>query len=260
MLSPDVIRLEGAPNFRDFGAYTTADGRPLRRGLLFRSGTLSALTKADFAQLSAMGLALVCDLRSQTEVNQHPTPWPSGWRPQVMHLDVSADLRSGDPGIRHVLRNDPTARGAEAMMLRTYRQIPRAVQGHLRALLCALASEHALPVILHCTAGKDRTGVLVALIQRALGVAWDDVLADYLLTRHHVTTRLHADVASTLAITLGVPAPHDVVTTVTDVRESYLQAAFAAIDETHGSLDNYWTHVGLDVALLTQLRQRLLVG
>ncbi|UCV23627.1 tyrosine-protein phosphatase [Ferribacterium limneticum] len=257
MVNADIC-LEGAPNFRDFGGYQSADGRYLKRGKLFRSDTFSLLTASDFEQLASLGLRLVCDLRSLIEVNHRPTRWPEVWRPEVLHMDITADLRSGDRSVIDVLRDDPTERGAEAMMLETYRMIPEVAGLHLRELFCRLADGDALPLVIHCTAGKDRTGVFVALIQQALGVSRKDVFANYLLTHRYRDEKFEASVADAITLALGSKPLPEVVKAVADVRESYLDAALRTIDKDFGSLDNYLASKGIDSGMLNRVRGHLL--
>lgn len=256
-----AIRLEGALNFRDFGGYKTLDGSVVCRGKLFRSDSLSALTARDFERLAALDLRLVCDLRSLLELEHKPTQWPEGFRPEILHMDISADLRSGDGKIIDILRRDQTERGAVAMMLQSYRMIPRAAQRHLRDLFLRLASDNVLPLMIHCSAGKDRTGVLAALIQLVLEVSQEDVFADYLLTeRYRDGETFEATVAEVIALSLGTTPPREVVKAVADVRESYLEAALLTIDEDYGSLENYLATAGIDPVLLAKVRERLLDG
>lgn len=254
-----AIRLEGAPNFRDFGGYRTADGRFVRRGQLFRSDTLSVLTAQDFKKMASLGLRLVCDLRSSAEREHKPTHWPEGFRPKALHMGINADLRAGDEGLLDSLRRDATGHGAATMMLSIYRMIPHAARHHLHALFNHLANDDMLPLVIHCSAGKDRTGVLTALIQLALGVSRDDALADYLLTAcYHDAAAFEAIVAEATEHALGIAPPREVVLTLASVRESYLDAALRTIDDDHGSLENYLASAGIDSALLARVRERLL--
>lgn len=255
------IRLRGAPNFRDFGGYHTRDGRYVPQRKLFRSDMLAGLTPEDFGQVAGLGIRLVCDLRGALEREREPTPWPAGQSPEVLHMDVNADLRSGESCILDMLRESTTQAAAEAAMLQTYREIAHALQPHLAALFKRLAEGDGAPLIIHCTAGKDRTGVLAAVIQMALGAPREHVLADYLLTaRYRDPARLELTIADLLLVLLGREPSRAVVSALAAVRESYLETALEVIELENGSLEGYLAAGGVDAATLREVRERLLAG
>lgn len=254
-----VIRLEGAPNFRDVGGAVGADGRRVRRGHVFRSGSLCRLTPLDFDQMVRLGVRVVYDLRSQAERAHRPIPWPDHCRLDVAHLDVNADIRTGNDAMLDILRRDPTARGATAMMLSTYRAIPKALRTHLAVFYRQLAKPDGTPVVFHCSAGKDRTGVLSAILLRSLGVSEVDTIEDYLLTgQSSDAAALEATVRDVMTHMLGTAPDADVVTAVAAVRPNYLDAALRSIEEEHGSLTGYLLAAGVDGTLLHEVRDRLL--
>lgn len=257
---PDMnIRLEGASNFRDIGGYIGMDGRRVRHGRLFRSDTLSRLTERDLDAMATLGVRLVCDLRSASERTLHPSRWSERERPEFLHLDVNADLRASNQTMLEILRADPTGHGAEAMMLESYRAIPIALQRHLGDLFQRIDSGNGVPLIFHCSAGKDRTGVLSAVLLLALGVSREDVIKDYLLTRRFVNVAdVKATVTEITAHLLGSTPPPDVVSAIAAVREAYLDRALCSIEESHGSVIGYLDSCGVDGGLLDRVRERLL--
>jgi protein-tyrosine phosphatase len=256
----DTVRgLEGAPNFRDFGGYPAEDGWVVRRGLLFRSGALGALTGQDYEQLNILGIRLICDLRSSVEMAHQSPCWPALFRPEVMHLDINADLRTGQAGMLEILRDSPSEACAQEVMRHTYREIVLALQPHLAQFFSRLADENGAPVIVHCTAGKDRTGVVAALVQLALGVPREHVLADYLLTARRIDQAwLEAMIGELMLRTFGTCLSPESLSAVAGVRESYLDAALDLIADTYGSLDGYLSAAGVDAVMLRQLHARLL--
>ena len=148
-------------------------------GRLFRADALSRLNDEDRAVIDALGLRLVCDLRSADERRHTPClPWVQT-RPRELHLELSAGLVSAvAPAIERLLRG-PDAAAAAAMMRTTYAELPRSAAPLLGKLFDAMLGGD-LPVLVHCTAGKDRTGFTIAMILTALGVSLDVVYADYL--------------------------------------------------------------------------------
>ena len=186
-----VLRLSGAPNFRDFGGHRTLAGPAVRRGLLFRSDDLSNLTHGDLEALTPLSIRLICDLRGSVERDRRPSRWPESLSTERMIASLSSDLRMGHGFHARFLESDPSADNAHAMMLETYRYLPRNGARGLRAILGRLA-EGEVPALIHCTAGKDRTGFVCATLLSLLGVPREIIYADYLLTNE----RIDLDVAA----------------------------------------------------------------
>ncbi len=183
---PDrIIEMEGVSNFRDVGGYKTADGQRVRRGLVFRSGGLMHLTDADMKKLDAIGFKLICDLRGKEEIAEEPDRLPTNPAPEYLHLPLTVQddrrrrLRALMTGPEAILPMLPD------MYIRTM------IDGNAKlygGLLRRLAEADNLPTLIHCTAGKDRTGVAVALLLLLLGVPDDVVIADYSLSNLYFDT------------------------------------------------------------------------
>lgn len=253
------IRLKGAPNFRDLGGYATADGRHVKRGLLFRSEGLNTLTTEDYAALHDLGIRLVCDLRSDLERSLKPTVWPEHMLPTTLIMDVNADIRAGDGGLYDMLRSDPTERGALALILHIYKWVPDALSRHLAKFFNAIAEDNGLPLILHCTAGKDRTGVLSAVLLLALGVPRETVVVDYMKTNEYRdAVKLEKKVHDLMEPILGGPPSREIVEMMAGVHPTYLEASLTTIDSNYDSLNAYLESAGVSQAVLAKLRERLL--
>ncbi len=254
------MRLVGAMNFRDLGGLPAADGRALRHGLLFRSEKLSTLTDADVTILGRLGLQTVIDLRSGQERDIHPSRLPQQDRPAVLELDVMAHPTLSGRSLVGVLRENPTTAGARQMMLALYRAFPTAFAPVLPALFGRLLAEGGLPALIHCTAGKDRTGFLAALLLSAAGASRAAVEADYMATgtqSDHV--EMHAATTRAVSHWLGDRATVEVVDVLCEVDPSYLAASFEAIEAGWGGVARYLAaEAGVDAAGLAGLRKRLL--
>jgi protein-tyrosine phosphatase len=221
---------------------------------------LDELTSEDFELLASLDIRLVCDLRSAEERNLQPYRWPITFAPQVIRMDVNADLRARHGSLLIALESDTTEAGAIQAMLQTYRDIPDGLLNHIGNLIARLVEhDDSIPILIHCTAGKDRTGVLAALIQLALGVPIDHVYDDYLLTKRVGNIgKLKETIEKLLFRITGKPVSHDVVSVIADVRESYLNASLLAIKEKYTSLSAYFEAGGVSQATLGRLRHRLL--
>lgn len=235
--------LQCAPNFRAVDApIALADGGTVSPRL-FRSDAVLAPAAADRAVIAQCGIGLVFDLRSATERTYHPNRFWLAKGAEVFALDMLAHIESGaDPWIR--LRASADAQGARSAMTAMYAAFPDAVHAQLPAVVDAIGRSSG-QVLVHCTAGKDRTGFLVALLLSALGVPRDAIIADYLRSagRGNAAAR---DATRALAVSrLGVPLPEDALDELMSVQETFLAASFAAIDRDHGGLDAYLTTAGV---------------
>jgi protein-tyrosine phosphatase len=177
-LSPgEAVAAVGAPNFRDIGGYTTADGRRVRYGKVFRSGMLTGVTDHGVAALETLGIRTVVDLRTQAEVDAFGQDrLPGGTR--VVQLRVPS--AGADPMVTEALQTGHFPYLPDLVSVnRAYITDDAARFGDLLRLLTDTAN---LPVIIHCLGGKDRTGVATALLLTILGVPWPIVRQDYLLS------------------------------------------------------------------------------
>jgi protein-tyrosine phosphatase len=243
----------GAATVRDLGGLPTQDGRRVRPGRLYRSGALQP-DVAERAVLRALGLRLICDLRSATERSAHPCLEDLEPAPRRMHLELSGVLDCGTAPLMQQLRHAPSAQTAEALMLRTYELLPAACAPQLGALFAALCGGE-VPALIHCTAGKDRTGFVVAMLLSALDVPREAVLADYLLAaRQEYQAPALARTAHLMQLLLGEPLESAAVLALSTVRAQYLETSFAAIAREFGGVDAY---LGRAAGLDSEARRRL---
>ncbi|MES2681957.1 MAG: tyrosine-protein phosphatase [Pseudomonadota bacterium] len=253
--------LAAAPNFRDLGGLPTVDGRRLRAGCLYRSGALDELEPDDLAALGRLGIGFCLDLRSTGERRKHPSRWPEHAVPRTLAIEVATDIRALDRAAAQALIERPDAHGAAQLMRAVYRQLPQSCAPVLQALIRTLV-EGSLPptTVIHCTAGKDRTGFVVALLLTALGVTRADIEADYLETnRHYDAGRQDTKIAAILQEMFGVHLSTEGLQAITAARLDYLAAAFDSLDASWGGTARYLQEcVGLDAASRCALREALL--
>lgn len=247
------LPLEGAFNLRDFGGYATVDGRRVKRGMLYRSGTMNGLTEADERYLAALGIATVCDLRRPGERAAEPTRWCG---PAGVHY-WSRDYRQSSGVLAEVMEhNEPTPAAMRAAMIEVYRDIPVDHGPSYRVMFERLLGGHA-PLLFNCAAGKDRTGVGAALILQVLGVSYATILEDYLLTN------IHADFVRLLALRnspitrLSQQMP-EVTAPLFAADAEYLATTFDVIETRHGGVDAYLKDMlGVDAEAKARLRALL---
>jgi len=228
-------------NVRDLGGLTTGDGRRVRRGALVRSDQLCRLKDAGREALLAHGVRTVIDLRNPAEAEQDPDPlWHGHGVDYVLVPQQSEQLwRELDPIAR-------TRAERDALVLDR-----RAEQ--IAAMARAVA--HAAPggVLIHCLAGKDRTGIAVALLLSLVGVDDAQVAADYTLSVASLAAELEAALAA---------APDDEararIERGYDARAETMLATLAHLRERHGGAEAYLARAGLSAADMRRIRDRLL--
>jgi protein-tyrosine phosphatase len=251
--------LEGAPNFRDLGGHAAADGRTLRPGRLFRSQGLHALTDADLETLRSLDVRLVCDLRSERERVLHPSRWPRGMRTHQMTLDVSADIRGGNRDLLDMIRAQPGGEGARTMMIASYGMFPIRFAQPLARFFAHLTSgdaRTAVPALVHCSVGKDRTGFIIAMLLSALGVSREAIDRDYLATDRYVDREYRIRITKQAIAELHELVPdRAALEVIASVEPAFLDAAFAAVTAQFGSVANYLSSA---CALDAAARQRFI--
>jgi len=224
-------------NFRDYGGYATSQGR-LRRGRLFRSAQHFDADDADLAKIGDLDLGAVIDLRGRSEREAAPCPRPSGFDAAVILVDEETATQA--PHVEAVRGGVMDVTEARAAMLRAYRSLPfRPVLRRLYMRYFAVVADTDRPTLIHCLAGKDRTGIAVALFHHLVGVHRDDMMADYLLTNTvgNIEARVRAGGAHIKA--LFGDMSDDGLRAVMSVEPEYLDTAFATMTERYGSVDGY---------------------
>lgn len=246
------VVLEGGRNFRDVGGYRTADGHVVKRGVLYRSGSLGKLTPAGQQRLASLHIGQIVDLRTTSERSSDTFDlrgaYPGYWTREYDHS-------RGDTGKAAVPdMSSPTAASMKAMMMGVYKTLPKEQAPSYRELFARLETG-AGPTVVNCTAGKDRTGIASALVLTALDVPYETVRQDFLLTNGAPgMDTLQANLPPPLA---GLPA--DVVAPLVGVDGAYLDTAFAGLKQDYGSVENYLqTELGVGPAQIAALRARML--
>ncbi|CAB1367581.1 tyrosine-protein phosphatase [Denitratisoma oestradiolicum] len=252
--------LDAAPTFRDLGGVATMDGRRVRRGQLFRAGILVHPSPAASAAVRSLGLRWVMDLRSDHERNHSPGTWADYGATRTLNSDVSTDVRAGNAALMHLLESDFSVAGAQRMMVATYEHLPQGFRQQLPRLFDLLLDETGLPLMVHCTAGKDRTGFACALVLHALGAAEESIFEEYLKSGDLlVGTPVSASMGRLLEKSLGRPPEPEALAVIMGVRREFLETALTAVRIEYGSVDNYLEQVGgLTTERRARLRQRLL--
>lgn len=247
----ELLRLASVDNFRDVAGpgYATRDGRRVRTGVFFRSNDLR-LAEEDHTAIADLGLRAILDLRSDTEIALHPDPDVPGAEP--LHFDAL-----GIPIER--LSTLATRAEAVALMDEVYRGF--VVEEHCRTAFGGVLRQLATggPQLFHCSAGKDRTGWVAALLLHVAGVDDLTIESDYLLTNARTAAsraRVEAEI-----VQHGGPDLLEVYEPTLIVDVEYLDAAWAAVEELYGDRSSYLRDgLGLDDSVIARLRELLVAG
>jgi protein-tyrosine phosphatase len=236
------LNLEGTYNLRDTGGYRTLDGRTTRWRTFFRSDSLHRIPLAAQMTLLNYGVRTVIDLRRSDELHVAPNVFAGS--PEVVYHQVS------------LLVDAPLTRGARPRpLVDTYRIILDERQEQLRQALATLAAPDGLPAVVHCTAGKDRTGLVVALVLGLLGVPVPTIVEDYVLTAQYLVGTYLEEVRQRAAKN-GIPwewYQHQIA-----CYPGFMHSTLQYLEERYGGIAAYVRTTGLRDEQCERLRQALL--
>ena len=251
---------DGTPNFRDLGGYKTREGRTVRWGRVFRSGTLANLTAEDHQRMRDLNISLICDLRTDEETTLHPSALPPGHAIRIVELGISGKLQEEDDINAPTFAEKPDMMPDEIIerIKRAYRVFVSEYSHRYRQLFEHLLAGENYPVLIHCMAGKDRTGVACALTLHALGVPDETIMEDYTLTNRFMNAAYREHRLAQL-MPPGAKVNRESVDALFDARANYIGAAFDVVKDEYGSIDRYLERgLGVGEAERAKLRDLLL--
>lgn len=236
--------LKSQLNFRDLGGIPTTDGRVVKPGLLFRSGDLASLSDEDIRYLESINLAAIIDLRAQREVDHRPDK-KIGTLVDYIHLGIFDAARDEVES----LLNQNDADGLAEVLVHEYKRMVIMHHAEFRTFLHTLAVTPSLPLVFHCAAGKDRTGLAAAFLLTALGVDMETIRKDYLLTNEHIVPYINKIIQKVHAKGKN----GTILKPLLEVRNDYLDAALEEIDQRYGGLNSFVTEtLRADVPVLQE--------
>lgn len=253
-----LVPFDRVLNFRDFGGWETADGARILRGALYRSASFHDATEADIDKLEAMNVRFMVDLRRPEERAREPNRWPGD--PARVVANDEGPATGLPPHLQALLQDDLTADSVAEYMRTIYREFafePRHMQLY-RAWFEKLGQGGG-PAIIHCAAGKDRTGLGCALTLIALGVDEGAVFADYEFTNRAIDLDARLPrIKERMEERLGKALDADALRPMLGVDADYLRGALDSIDARYGSALNYLEHaLGVGPAERAKLKERL---
>jgi len=247
------LPLEKTYNFRDIGGYQTKDNRRMRWGVVYRSAHLAELTDTDHDLLKQIGIKLVCDFRTVEEAQGQPNRLPPDGSMEYQHMPIAHGKFDPAEAIGRIKKGDISWLTDDFMTNNYLKQIDD-FAGLWKQLFKYLMDRHNRPLVFHCTAGKDRTGVCAALILLTAGVPESTVIADHALSNTYnapVIRRIEHEIRK-----FGID-PDDMRAYLSAPREA-MEAVVAHLKNNYGSAKDYLVEkAGIDRRDLEELIQEI---
>jgi len=230
ILSDRHLPMEGGYNFRDLGGYRTTDGQYVKWGRIFRSDDLHNLTEDDLGYLSSIPLVAIVDFRSEDERSAAPDKNPESVRENYKYSITPGNLMDA---VKADLQNITEMKADTLMMgMNELLVSDSACINQYRKFFELLQNEENIPLMFHCSAGKDRTGMAAALVLFSLGVDEQTIINDYLLSNKYLANKY-------AKYKVALPA----LSPLFEVKPQFLKAGIDRIKKDHGSVENYLTEV-----------------
>jgi protein-tyrosine phosphatase len=256
------LHLPSAPNFRDIGGYRTSGGEWVKVGELYRSDGLDALSDADTATLQALGIKLVCDLRTDAERTSKPDKEIAGSTNEQINIigedeltaKITNAITSGDKAAQQELLGNGKA---QKLLVDGGRSLVSGASplAQYKVFFSRIEDPNNLPTVMHCSAGKDRTGWASAAVLTALGVPKATVMDDYLISNEYLKAKNEKTLAQT-----GALIDSSLLEPVLSVKQEYLDASFSEVKANYKTFDKYLAAIGVTKADKQQLQTELLAG
>jgi len=240
------VAFDGITNFRDLGGYPTIGGGLTRWGLVYRADALHKMTDEDLRSFESLGVLVIYDLRGDVERTEFPGRLASLHAPIIGRPAGSPPI-GAQPGV--------STSDGEAILRDMYVGILEHSATQIGAILRGLSDPQRVPAVFHCHGGKDRTGVVAAVLLLALGVDPEMVLDDYVLTSEYRRIEHQQD---SLANMLAQGLPLEAAAGVLGTPRWAMAAAVTAITEHYGGIDTYLAHhAGMSSDEVSALREAL---
>jgi protein-tyrosine phosphatase len=221
------VSMTGALNFRDVGGLRTSSNSLLKKGVLFRSDALSRLTQDDLSKLSALSIKTIIDLRHSEEEGKAHDRIPTG--ASVKSVNCGFYAKGTMRLFKAVNSGKMNARQSRELMKEVYAHMPIKHVEEIRQVVHHLLLPQSTPCLIHCMSGKDRTGLVIAIVLKAIDVQFDDIIDDYEMSNGEYQT---VDV-------FDGSAQKESIAAIMAADASYLIASFTAIEKVYGSFGSY---------------------
>ena len=257
------VSLEGQTNFRDIGGYETVDGKTVKTGVLYRSGELHALTDADVQKLGDLGITTVVSFLIPQEIEARGADRvPEGTKEVLLSIEAGGGL-VGE--VTEARQTGDFSKVPADLNPKFHEMLASEAQQQYAALIREIIQSAGTPLAYHCSHGIHRTGTATAIILSSLGVPWETVRQDYLLSndaRAVVVAQRTAQLRTAAAKTFGIPEDEVDMTNIDAfyiLQGEYVDGTLKQIEKDYGTIDDYLTKgLGLTSQEIETFRTSLL--
>jgi len=256
--SERLIPMEGVLNFRDLGGIPTKDGRVVKWGKFYRSGKLSELSKRDLQYFSTLGIKTVADFRDDHEIKEDPNRYPENYVVERIRMPIGDESGNMQRELRKTVKKaNPDNFDSEKFVADVMVEFIDSFAFQYKPFMEYVSNPEKVPLLFHCTAGKDRTGMGAAFLLAMLGVEREVIFGDYLMSNYYRNNKINKSLRKATLVGIDQKIAQPLV----EVKPSYIAAAFEAIDRNHGSVENFFLEeYGLDEAKLAAIRNEFLMS
>lgn len=242
-----------AINLRDFGGHLTRSGARMKTGLLYRSGNLQKLSAAHHVAIGALHLQTIIDFRSLEEQEKSPGTFP-GSRKVPLPCSIERITRERlRPLLLRRSMDDEIMDAIDSV----YTEMVDLMVNPVGEMIRIILDTRNCPVLIHCRAGKDRTGFAAAVIQWILGVDDETVLHEYLKSNEFMSPKINKALKRLRLFTLGL-FPKNNLQAAFEVKKRYLDTARSVIDNKYGGVEGYLAACGVTLEDIDRLKEILL--
>jgi len=241
-----TVPLEGQSNFRDVGGYATTDGRTVKWGEVYRSGRLDRLTDDDVARLDSLGIKTVVNFLTPAEIEEGPDRLPESVRENPLPI-VSGNAEELAAAAHRAMRTGDFSELPPTINPEIHRLLIDQAESEYAAFLRAAADPANRPLVLHCTHGVHRTGTATALLLSALGVPWETVRQDYLLSNEYRAEEIEHRLGQLRAMAAAAQSVSPEAVDMSGANAFYvLEGSYidASLDEAIGQYGSMATYIG----------------
>jgi protein-tyrosine phosphatase len=249
------MNIKSVMNFRDIGGIPTNGSGLIRQGIIFRSANTDNISREDISRLHQLNIKTIVDLRAPQEIKKH--------RRKIDHTETLSLPLDFQKTTRERLKPYLYKKGSEKILSdisnQLYQDILDASAPAFRKVIELLLSGQGSPILIHCFAGKDRTGIMIALILLALGTDRQYIVGDFLKSNEALLPYFRKRLMLRKIITFGY-FPSDVMLYVITVRQRNIDSIIDRVNNHYGGIEGYLASTGFNISKLKDLREKLCTG